>query len=146
MLARAAKVFPQIAGDPIYRNAKQQFISLSIDGSDTYPDISLRKISDNQQGHDSDRYFSGLSDTFPNWTHFRSESSTYLWYPWTMAAALMIQKDSSSSDDERRKAGRLVESLSKRSTEVVEFASGDSAIYPVAELGTVYGLYLDSLK
>jgi len=146
VLARAAKDFPYIAGQPEYREARSDFLRLSAAGSKSYEPVSARAVSANDQGHDSDRYFTDLAKVFPQWAQFRAESSTFLWYPWTMAAALMTEADGSASDSERKMASKIVKHLSQRSGDVAEFAGSDNSIYPTAELAIAYALYRDTVK
>jgi hypothetical protein len=96
--------------------------------------LTLRKLAPNETAHDSDRYLEGRSET--------CEQSTFLWYPWTIAAAIALENDPLLRDYQQGQLRRISSELLARIEDVNNLIRNDSAIYPTAEvlLTTGYSL------
>jgi hypothetical protein len=79
--------------------------------------ISSRPVAANDRTHDSDRYL-------PQ-TGFMIEGSTFLWYPWLLAACVRLHPPEAADGGCKR--------LASRANELVRFAKDESITYVMAE-------------
>jgi hypothetical protein len=115
VLSRAEHDFsPYIHAHPNALTAKQDFLS------HTQLD---RAIGDNNRMHDGDRYLQHAS-AVPAATHavacgcqFTVEASTFLWYPWSLAAARALASDQTLTPDDRERARQIAATLAQRTAE-----------------------------
>jgi len=112
VLRRAEGDFaPYIHAQPNALTAKQDFLNR------VKPD---RDIADNNRMHDGDRYLQHASGT-PGAARatacgcqFTVEGSTFLWYPWSLAAARGLAFDQTLTADERERARQVAATLEQR--------------------------------
>jgi hypothetical protein len=133
-LSEAKIAHPIIGADPRFKEAIQNFIQLSLDGSDHFESLTERKIQNNEKAHDSDRYLEGRSET--------AEQSTFLWYPWTIALGVNLNGDDLILNYQQERLRSLVLKLLDRVDEEDSFVRHDEVIYPMAEALYSQGLYL----
>jgi hypothetical protein len=134
VLSKAKISHSFIGADPRFKEAVDAFISLALDGNDNGRPLTLRKLAPNETAHDSDRYLEGRPET--------CEQSTFLWYPWTIAAAIALENDPLLRDYQQGQLRKISSELLARIEDVNNFVRNDSAIYPTAEvlLTTGYSL------
>jgi hypothetical protein len=115
VLNRAERDFaPYIHAQPNALTAKQDFLNR------VKPD---RSISDNNRMHDGDRYLQHPSGTpaaaraTACSCQFTVEGSTFLWYPWSLAAARALASDQTLTADERERARQVAATLGQRAAE-----------------------------
>lgn len=87
-------------------------------------------IAHNHRLHDSDRYLPQASATISVGNDesvcscpVTIEGSTFLWYPWSFAAAKNLSVDSTLSEDRQKAAARIADRLLGRLSESAEFVS-----------------------
>jgi hypothetical protein len=134
VLSKAKPTHAFIGADPRFKEAIDAFIGFALDGSDNGGPLTLRKLAPNETAHDSDRYLEGRSET--------CEQSTFLWYPWTVAAAVALEKDALLRDYQQAQLRKISLGLLARVNDVSRFVRGDAAIYPTAEVLFVTGYSL----
>jgi len=122
-----------IGADPKYKEAIEGFIKLALEGNDSFVPLTKRKVGDNEQAHDSDRYLFGRPETV--------EQSKFLWYPWTMVVAAALQNDSLLQEYQHEQLRGLLSKLLERNDEKNKFIRNDQAIYPTAEALFAEGYY-----
>ena len=97
---------------PVYQEAKQ---------TPDRTEFTTRAVGENDRLHNSDRYVSSAPEATSqagcNCPPFAIEGSTFLWYPWSLAAARALSVERSLSKDERQRAGSIANSLLKRFSE-----------------------------
>jgi hypothetical protein len=133
VLAKAEVSNPFVGADPKYKSAIETFVTLALDGNATFPALIKRKVGENEQAHDSDRYLEGRSET--------AEQSTFLWYPWAIAMATALAHDRVLKDYEHERLGELVSMLFTQVDDEIKFVRNDEAIYPTAEFALTAGYY-----
>lgn len=119
ILSRAAAVqpFAYIRRDATYVRARDAFLR--------DPDLERRDLQNNNRLHDGDRYVhklerpaaaaaAAVACTCPPFT---VESSTFLWYPWSLAAARAIVRDDTLSPEQRTEARQVADVLERRLSE-----------------------------
>jgi hypothetical protein len=129
--------FDLLSNDPRFSEAVSEFLKAALNGVGRFGPIKDRDVSDNDRTHDSYRYL-------PNTQDFQVESSTFLWYPWTLAAASRIAEDGTRPVQVRRDAKRLATSLIQKSGELTTFVNSDEGLYPTAEGLFGFGVYTSS--
>ena len=115
VLSRAERDFsPSIHAHPNTLAAKQDFLG------HIKPD---RAIDDNNRMHDYDRYLQHASAA-PAAAHavacgcqFTVEASTFLWYPWSLAAARALASDHTLTPDDRERARQIAATLAQRTAD-----------------------------
>lgn len=126
VLSKAKPTHAFIGADPGFMDAIDAFISLALDGNDNGSPLTSRKLAPNETAHDSDRYLEGRPET--------CEQSTFLWYPWSIAAAVALEKDPLLRDYQRGQLRKISLGLLTRIEDVSRFIRGDAVIYPTAEV------------
>ncbi|HXD19045.1 MAG TPA: hypothetical protein VN654_18665 [Vicinamibacterales bacterium] len=115
ILARAERDFgPYIHAQPNALTAKQDFLTrVQLD----------RTITDNNRMHDFDRYLQHASGA-PAAAHavacgcqFTVEASTFLWYPWSLAASRALANDPTLTPDQRERARQVAATLGQRTAD-----------------------------
>lgn len=116
VLSRAETLppFADIRTMQTYVHAKEAFLA--------DPDFGARAIDDNNRLHDNDRYIQKQPGRTPAAAGcvcqpFTIESSTFLWYPWSLAAARALAEQHSLAPEQRTKAARIADRLEARLTE-----------------------------
>ncbi|MES2033694.1 MAG: prenyltransferase/squalene oxidase repeat-containing protein [Pseudomonadota bacterium] len=137
VLQLAKAEFPFLVASDDLTNARMDFLKTTLDGGGGRKALADRPVEQNDRPHDADRYLQGVDD-------FQAESSTFLWYPWSLAAAVAMMDDPTLSEQERKAAKRLVRILIRRSGDLAKFVQADEAVYPTAESLFAIGLYLRS--
>jgi hypothetical protein len=137
VLQRAKEEFPFLVANDDLATARGDFLQTALYGGGGRKGLGERPIEQNDRPHDADRYLHGVDD-------FQAESSTFLWYPWSLAAAVAMMDDPTLSEKERKDAKRLVKILLRRSGALAKFVQADEAVYPTAEALFAIGLYLRS--
>ena len=103
---------------PAYTAAKVDFLAST--------DFEQRRIDDNNRIHDGDRYLRPQkamaggapgSQVGPCTCPFTVEGSTFLWYPWSLAAAKALAVDSSMAPEQQAKALAIANTLEARLTD-----------------------------
>jgi hypothetical protein len=133
ILSKAKLSAPFIGADPRFRTAVKTLISFAFDGTATLEPLTKRKIGDNEQAKDSDRYLEARSET--------AEQSTFLWYPWTIAMAASLEHDALLMEYQHQRLRYLLSRLLERADEENSFVRNDEVIYPTAELLFTEGYY-----
>jgi hypothetical protein len=105
--------------DPTYNRARQALIK-SIGST-----LASRPANSNDRTHDSDRYL-------PH-SKFMVESSTFLWFPWSIAFCSQLSVQSEAEMAERKAATRGCTMLLGRINELIKFARDDPFAYVMAE-------------
>ncbi|HEY3092985.1 MAG TPA: hypothetical protein VGJ52_07800 [Vicinamibacterales bacterium] len=115
ILSRAERDFgPYIHAQPNALTAKQDFLTR------VQPD---RAITDNNRMHDFDRYLQHASGTpgaaraVACGCQFTVEASTFLWYPWSLAATRALSNDPTLTPDQRERARQLAATLGQRTAD-----------------------------
>lgn len=139
VLQRAKEEFPFLVANDDLESARADFLHTALVGGGGRKGLAHRPVEQNDRPHDADRYLQGVDD-------FQAESSTFLWYPWSLAAAVTMMDDPTLSASERDDARRLVKILIRRSGDLTRFVQADEAVYPAAENLFAIGLYLHSEK
>lgn len=107
-----------------YVKMKSDFVERSA-SSDHPASLRHRSVAMNDRVHDSDRYLRGVPYTV--------ESSTFLWYPWSLALTGVLRSDPALTEAVQEKASNLFNFLVQRMNTMLEFIQGDPVIYPTAE-------------
>jgi hypothetical protein len=137
VLYRAGEHSERLSRDPRFAEVVSSFLNSAESGVGGSGALIDRPISANDRTHDMSRYLPGI-------TGFQVESSTFLWYPWTLAAAVQIAQDNTRSTAVRRSARRLISRLLSRTGELTQFVTSDEALYPMSEALFAYGDYTSS--
>lgn len=137
VLQRAREEFPFLVANDDLDTARADFLHTALVGGGGRKGLAHRPVEQNDRPHDADRYLQGVDD-------FQAESSTFLWYPWSLAAAVAMMDDPTLTASERDDAKRLVKILLRRSGDLAKFVQADEAVYPAAENLFAVGLYLRS--
>jgi hypothetical protein len=135
ILSRAESEFEAVRLNSKVQQATANFMAVATRGVGGVGPLSNLEMKANQRAHDSDRYLPGLPEV-------NVESSTFLWYPWTLV--LSLQLAGTRSSEISAQAYNLVNTLVRRSDEFGRFAEADPALYPTAEGLFAIGLYLRS--
>jgi hypothetical protein len=114
-----------VSSDPRYKNAIDVFVKLSLEGNDNIEPLATRQLRSNEQAPDSDRYLEARSET--------AEQSTFLWYPWTLAMAVALERDPTLQGNEHEQLQKLLSVLLRRVDEEDNFVRKNEVIYPTAE-------------
>jgi hypothetical protein len=115
VLSRAETLLPfaDIRSMQTYVRAKEAFLA--------NPDFGLRSLDYNNRLHDGDRYIhkQTLKTAAVGCAcqPFTIESSTFLWYPWALAATRALSAQESLAPDARAKATQIADRLEARLTE-----------------------------
>ena len=115
--AQTSEHFKSVATGPNALPAKKEFLAA--------PDFGSRSLGDNDRLHDSDRYLRIVSPpvstpascTCPPFT---IEASTFLWYPWSLAAVRSLAFDQTIEATQRAAAENLSRALTGRLSEASE--------------------------
>lgn len=119
--------------DPDLQRVRAAFFDQALNGARGVAGaagVADRDFHFNCRVHDTDIYL-------PNVPNFQLEPSTYLWYPWSLAAVGAMQSDPGLTEPERNMARTLSLMLAQRMEDATRSARGDQALYVVAE--TLYG-------
>jgi hypothetical protein len=133
VLSKASGVESFIGADLRYKEAVESLIKFAFDGSYALEPLINRRISDNEQAKDSDRYLESRSET--------AEQSTFLWYPWTIAMAASLKRADLLPEYQQDRLQALLVKLLERTGEENRFARNDEAIYPTVEVLLTEGYY-----
>jgi hypothetical protein len=136
VLSKAKVSHAFIGADPRFKDAVEAFITFALVGNDTHSPLILKKLAPNETAHDSDRYLDGRPET--------CEQSTFLWYPWTIAAAIALEHDTILPNFRQAQLGRISSQLLARVEDVGKFVRSDAVIYPTAEVLLVTGYSVPS--
>jgi hypothetical protein len=126
VLSRAKTSHSFIGADPKFKEALEAFIHLALEGNESGQSLISRKMAPNETAHDSDRYLEGRTET--------AEQSTFLWYPWTIAASVAFERDPILRDYQQMQFRKISSALLARIDDVNRFVRSDAAIYPTAEV------------
>ncbi|KJC47098.1 hypothetical protein UP09_10700 [Bradyrhizobium sp. LTSP885] len=138
VLGQAKVTHAFIGADSRYKEAVEAFLKAATEGGDNFESLIKRKIGQNEQAHDSDRYLPGRTET--------AEQSTFLWYPWTIILSTALQNDSGLKDYQRDQFRKLTYALFRRIDEEIKFERSNEVIYPTAEFLLAEGYYLQSIS
>jgi hypothetical protein len=121
-----------------FDTAKANFIRTSIGEIDPGNSLRARDVADNSRPHDSDRYLANQPYTV--------EQSTFLWYPWAIAALTELKTDDSIEEDkqatqeekqaareDRQTAAELFTSTLRSVSDYWKFTEREPVIYSKAE-------------
>jgi hypothetical protein len=116
VVSRAEHDFSSFLNAQATHTAKKDFLD--------FLDVS-RSLRTNDRMHDGDRYLMHASGSpatqsasaVPCGCQFTVESSTFLWYPWSLAAARALSMDQTLSADERDAARQKADVLEQRASE-----------------------------
>jgi hypothetical protein len=116
VVSRAEHDFSSFLNAQATHTAKKDFLD--------FLDVS-RSLRTNDRMHDGDRYLMHASGSpatqsasaVPCGCQFTVESSTFLWYPWSLAAARALSMDQTLSADERDVARQKADVLEQRASE-----------------------------
>jgi hypothetical protein len=115
ILSRAEPDFgPYIHAQPNALAAKEDFLTR------IKPD---RDMTDNNRMHDFDRYLQHASGTpaaaraVACGCQFTVEASTFLWYPWSLAASRALANDPTLTPDQRERARQVAATLGQRTAD-----------------------------
>jgi hypothetical protein len=125
VLQLVAKYDPHIARDDDLRKVKENFIRWATGEADSNDSLRARAISQNESPHDSDRYLHNQPYTI--------EQTTFLWYPWTLAALSEMAHDDLSSKELRDASNNLFHISLSRVANYWKFTTSDPVAYPIAE-------------
>jgi hypothetical protein len=125
ILSEAEGEFDFLKNNMDYIAKKKNFITYASNKENSSTYLSRMAISSNQRVHDGDRYLRGLS--------FTAESSTFLWYPWSILLANALRTNEFLDDTVRERARTLLNELLRRSEQLLLFVQRDPALYPTAE-------------
>lgn len=134
MLSRAKTSHAFIGADPKFKEALEAFIHLAVEGNESGQSLISRRTAQNETAHDSDRYLEGRGET--------AEQSTFLWYPWTIAAAVAFERDPVLRDYQQMQLRKVSSALLARMDDVNRFVRSDAAIYPTAEVLLASGYFV----
>jgi hypothetical protein len=116
VLSRAHPFSPQLSRDHVYEEAKLRFLKLT--------DFRERSATADDHLSDADQYL------LP--TGIMLEGSTFLWYPWALAALAGLSEDETLSDRDREIAAKLRNDLMNHSDELIKYVDSGPA-YIVSE-------------
>lgn len=134
VLSRAKTSHAFIGADPKFKEALEAFIHLAVEGHESGQSLISRRTAQNETAHDSDRYLEGRGET--------AEQSTFLWYPWTIAAAVAFERDPVLRDYQQMQLRKVSSALLARMDDVNRFVRSDAAIYPTAEVLLASGYFV----
>jgi len=120
------QAFPVLRGDPRLAAMIAAQLTRANVANQYRPALSGRSISENDQPHDMESYLDACNVG-------TAESSTFLWYPWTLALAATAAADKDLPIPVQRQAGKMLRSLTPRLGELQRFANQNEAVYPTAE-------------
>ncbi len=126
VLEEAGQAFPVLRGDPRLAAMIAAQLTRANVANQYRPALSGRSISENDQPHDMESYLDACNVG-------TAESSTFLWYPWTLALAATAAADKDLPIPVQRQAGKMLRSLTPRLGELQRFANQNEAVYPTAE-------------
>lgn len=136
VLQLAQRRLPGPIADPAFATARRAFLDQALQGVDgmaAATQVGTRDFNSNCRPHDTDRYLPNAS--------FRVETSTFLWYPWSLAAVSVMRDDSSLTGAERNMARTLELLLAQRIAAATDAAHHDQGLYVAAE--TLYAANVD---
>lgn len=112
--AQASEHFKSAATLPNALLAKKEFLAA--------PDFEKRSLVNNDRLHDGDRYLRIVSPAVSTPAScacppFTLEASTFLWYPWSLAAARSLMSDPTIEASQRATAANLSKALTARLSE-----------------------------
>jgi hypothetical protein len=134
VLSRAKMSHSFIGADPKFKEAIEAFIHLALEGNESGQSLISKKMAPNETAHDSDRYLEGRTET--------AEQSTFLWYPWTIAASVALERDPILRDYQQMQLRKISSALLARIDDVNRFVRRDAAIYPTAEVLFASGYFV----
>lgn len=134
VLSKAKPSHSFIGADSKFKEAVEAFIRLALEGNDNVKPVTLRTLAPNETAHDSDRYLEGRHET--------AEQSTFLWYPWTIAAAVALERDPLLREYQQEQLRWISSTLLARIDDVNNFVRNDAVIYPTAEVLFASGYWL----
>lgn len=117
--------------DAAFATLRTGYLARLREGEGQFASIQKRPLDMNCQLQDSESYLFGQPD-------FTLERSTFLWYPWTMAAVSEMSRSPRLSADEGRKLAVLGDILMRRLPEMTQKDLENTVLYPTAE--TLFGL------
>ena len=117
--------------DAAFAELRTGYLARLREGDGQFASIQKRPLDMNCQLQDSESYLFGQPD-------FTLERSTFLWYPWTMAAVSELSRSTKLSADERRRLDVLDDILTRRLPEMTQKDLENTVLYPTAE--TLFGL------
>lgn len=117
--------------DTTFAELRTGYLGRLREGDGQFASIQKRPLDLNCQLQDSESYLFGQPD-------FTLERSTFLWYPWTMAAVSELSRSPKLSADERRRLAVLDDILTRRLPEMTQKDLENTVLYPTAE--TLFGL------
>src|SRR5262249_44816736 len=126
VLSRAKISHSFIGADPKFKDALEAFIHLALEGNESGHLLISKSIAANETAHDSDRYLEGRPET--------AEQSTFLWYPWAIAASVAFERDPLLRDYQQMQLRKISSALLARIDDANRFIRSDAAIYPTAEV------------
>ncbi|WP_207537260.1 terpene cyclase/mutase family protein [Sabulicella rubraurantiaca] len=137
VLEAARRVYGHTADEISYMRSRENFLKIANGQIGESFSLRNRPVSSNQRAHDSDRYLTG--------TQYMVEGSTFLWYPWALAAtAGWLVAPSELTADESRLARNLLGSLTRKLNGLWIFAQRDPVAYPAAEALIAINLFIQS--
>ncbi len=101
------------------------------EGEGQFASVDKRPLDMNCQLQDSESYLFGQPD-------FTLERSTFLWFPWTLAAVSELSRASDLPSDQRNQLAVVSDILVRRVPEMTKKDLDNTVLYPTAE--TLYGL------
>ena len=132
------KKYYRLPDEERFDAAKVNFIRTSTGEIDPRNSLRAKDVADNPRLHDSDRYLANQPYTV--------EQSTFLWYPWAIAALTELKTDNSIQEDrqatkeekqaakeDRQAAAELWTSTLRGVSGYWKFTERDPVIYPKAE-------------
>ena len=125
------------SGDPAFVEARHAFLTQALEGVPRVTgalSAADRDFHFNCRVHDTDIYLPGVPG-------FRLEPSTFLWFPWSLAAVSAMADDQSLTPAERNMTRTLELLLAQRMGEATDSAHDDQALYVVAE--TLYAAHVN---
>lgn len=134
VLSRAKTSHSFIGADPKFKEALEAFIHLALEGNASGHSLISKSMAPNETAHDSDRYLEGRPET--------AEQSTFLWYPWAVAASVAFERDPLLRDYEQMQLRKISSALLARIDDVNRFIRSDAAIYPTAEVLFAGGYFM----
>jgi hypothetical protein len=118
------KKYYRLQDEERFHTAKVNFIRTSTGEIDSGNSLRARDVADNPRPHDSDRYLANQPYTV--------EQSTFLWYPWAIAALTELKTDNFIEED-KQAAAELWTSTLRSVSGYWKFTERDPVIYPKAE-------------
>lgn len=133
VISRAEMIedFANIRSEQIFKDAENEFVKSEI--------LKTRTLENDGRIHDADVRFAG--------SNFMAEGSTFLWFPWTIAALTYLSTDTDISPSQRKAAVQMrSEIFNKNFDKLEKYVEDNTLMYMTAENLFCISFYLNKAE